>query len=180
MIIKSYVQLHNFRISNNTIDKLPLVDVPDSPENSQVEEQKDSLAIFFILLVLVLSIFLVHLLILTEFHFMPESLAIVLLGLTFYFGILFWKKYITGATIGLILSYTKWDWREVETFNPNIFFLVLLPVSLFYYCKNVILNCIIYSQLSLKVDIIFTKEISLQILFQFLHMLLLELQFLHA
>jgi sodium/hydrogen exchanger 8 len=112
------MQIHNINdtsITNNTIDKLPLVDIPDSQENSQVEEQKDSLAIFFILLVLVLSIFLVHLLIKTEFHFMPESLAIVLLG----------------ATIGLILSYTKWDWREVETFNPNIFFLVLLPPIIF-------------------------------------------------
>lgn len=79
-----------------------------------------------------LSIFLVHLLILTEFHFMPESLAIVLLGTILQFYLLV-KLYVSGATIGLILSYTKWDWREVETFNPNIFFLVLLPVSTFFY-----------------------------------------------
>jgi sodium/hydrogen exchanger 8 len=47
--------------------------------------------------------------------FRPESLAIVLLG----------------AGIGFALSYSRWDWREVESFNPNFFFLVLLPPIIF-------------------------------------------------
>lgn len=69
-----------FRASNNSF-KVPLLEQQETKENSQEEEQKDSLAIFFILLVLVLAIFVVHLLIITEFHYMPESLAIVLLGM---------------------------------------------------------------------------------------------------
>ena len=81
----------------------------------QAEEKKDSLSIFFILLVLVLAILIVHLLIVSEFKYMPESLAIVLLG----------------AFIGFILSYSRWDFREVESFNPNFFFLVLLPPIIF-------------------------------------------------
>ena len=42
---------------------------------------------------------------------MPEALAIVLLG----------------GLIGFLLSYSRWDWRQVESFNVNLFFLVLLP-----------------------------------------------------
>ncbi|KAI1701026.1 sodium/hydrogen exchanger family domain-containing protein [Ditylenchus destructor] len=95
---------------SNISTKVPLIE-----ETAQAEEKKDSLAIFFILLIIVLAILMVHALISTEFHYMPESLAIVLLG----------------ALIGLILSYSKWDWREVETFNPNFFFLVLLPPIIF-------------------------------------------------
>lgn len=30
-----------------------------------------------------------------------------------------------------MLSYSKWDWREVESFNPNFFFLILLPPIIF-------------------------------------------------
>ncbi|VDK69440.1 unnamed protein product [Onchocerca ochengi] len=36
-----------------------------------------------------------------------------------------------SAVIGLILSYSKRDWTEVETFSSNIFFLVLLPPIIF-------------------------------------------------
>lgn len=38
---------------------------------------------------------------------------------------------LLGALIGLALSYSRWDWREVESFNPNTFFLVLLPPIIF-------------------------------------------------
>jgi len=82
---------------------MPLIE----KDTNQAEEKKDSLAIFFILLIIVVATLMVHLLIITEFHYMPESLAIVLLG----------------AVIGLVLSYSKWDWREVEEFKPNTFFL---------------------------------------------------------
>ncbi|VDN39196.1 unnamed protein product [Gongylonema pulchrum] len=33
--------------------------------------------------------------------------------------------------VGLVLSYSKSDWTQVETFSPNIFFLVLLPPIIF-------------------------------------------------
>jgi sodium/hydrogen exchanger 8 len=82
---------------------------------AQAEERKDSLSIIFILFVIVLAILIVHVILITEFRYMPESLAIVLLG----------------ALIGFVLSYSRWDWREVESFNPNFFFLVLLPPIIF-------------------------------------------------
>lgn len=50
---------------------------------SQAVEKKDSLAIFFILLVIVLAILLVHLLIKYKLNYIPESLSIVLLGYCF-------------------------------------------------------------------------------------------------
>jgi hypothetical protein len=58
---------------------VPLI---NEEQTNQAEEKKDSLAIFFILLVIVLAILLVHLLIKYQIRFMPESLAIVLLGLS--------------------------------------------------------------------------------------------------
>ncbi|VDK49219.1 unnamed protein product [Anisakis simplex] len=73
------------------------------------------MAIFFILMVIVLATLLVHLLIVSKFHYIPESLAIVMLG----------------AFIGFVLSYSERDWREVESFSPNFFFLVLLPPIIF-------------------------------------------------
>jgi len=100
---------------NETSDKVSILGGAVGQETPQAEEKKDSLAIFFILLILVLSILMVHALIITEFHYMPESLAIVILG----------------ALIGLVLSYSKWDWRDVEKFSPNTFFLVLLPPIIF-------------------------------------------------
>ncbi|CAD5208573.1 unnamed protein product [Bursaphelenchus xylophilus] len=106
------MQLHNLSESlTNETSKVPIIE----EAATQSEEKKDGLAIFFILFVIVLATLLVHVIIVTEFHYMPESLAIVLLG----------------AAIGFLLSYSKWDWREVETFNPNFFFLVLLPPIIF-------------------------------------------------
>uniref|UniRef100_A0A1I8BAU4 Sodium/hydrogen exchanger 8 n=1 Tax=Meloidogyne hapla TaxID=6305 RepID=A0A1I8BAU4_MELHA len=97
---------------NTNSSKLPLL---DEQPGKQAEEKADSLAIFFILFIIVLAILLVHLLIKFQVRFMPESLAIVLLG----------------GLIGFILSQTRWDWSEVEQFNPSIFFLVLLPPIIF-------------------------------------------------
>ncbi|KHJ99575.1 hypothetical protein OESDEN_00409 [Oesophagostomum dentatum] len=47
---------------------------------NELEEKRRSLAIFFILFVLVLAILIVHILIISKVHFIPESLAIVILG----------------------------------------------------------------------------------------------------
>ena len=120
------------------------------------EEKKDSLATFFILLVLVLAILLVHLLIITEFHYMPESLAIVLLGrLQFPKSILHFifqelssdYYYLTQSGIGVMLN------PSIQTSFSSSYFL----------------------QLSSKVDTIFIRETSLRILSPSLHMLLLGL-----
>ncbi|KAK0422001.1 hypothetical protein QR680_007306 [Steinernema hermaphroditum] len=87
----------------------------DVSQENQEKEKESSKAIFFILMVIVVATLLVHVLIITKFHYIPESLAIVILG----------------ASIGLALSYSKQDWKEVETFSPNFFFLVLLPPIIF-------------------------------------------------
>lgn len=77
-----FVNKKNYFSAENISEKVPLLEEKDSGvENSMAEEKKDSLSTFFILLVLILAILLVHLLIIVEFHYMPESLAIVLLGL---------------------------------------------------------------------------------------------------
>ncbi|CAK5086105.1 unnamed protein product [Meloidogyne enterolobii] len=112
-LIANAVNLTATNESSNS-SKLPLIAEPPVNEK-QAEEKADSLAIFFILFIIVLAILLVHLLIKFQVRFMPESLAIVLLG----------------GLIGFILSQTRWDWSEVEQFNPSIFFLVLLPPIIF-------------------------------------------------
>lgn len=68
LIFKEYSYFQLF--SNITVNE----------EATEMEERKDSFAIFFILFVIVLAILVVHALMITEFHHIPESLAIVLLG----------------------------------------------------------------------------------------------------
>lgn len=111
----SLKKLANFSVDSyeNETTKIPLIKAEGS--GGEVEEKKSSLAIFFILLVIVLATLLVHVLIISKFYYIPESLAIVILG----------------ALIGLLLSYSKRDWSEVESFSPNFFFLVLLPPIIF-------------------------------------------------
>ncbi|KJH51114.1 sodium/hydrogen exchanger 3 [Dictyocaulus viviparus] len=87
---------------------------------NEAEEKRRSLAIFFILFVLVLAILVVHVLIISEVHFIPESLAIVILG----------------AIVGSILSYSEHDWSEIEALSPDVFFLVLLPPIIFENAYN--------------------------------------------
>ncbi|KAJ1366968.1 hypothetical protein KIN20_027789 [Parelaphostrongylus tenuis] len=87
---------------------------------TEAEEKRRSLAIFFILFVLVLAILVVHMLIISKIHFIPESLAIVILG----------------AVVGSILSYSKNDWSEIEALSPDMFFLVLLPPIIFENAYN--------------------------------------------
>ncbi|KAI6174827.1 Sodium/hydrogen exchanger [Aphelenchoides bicaudatus] len=92
-------------------NKVPII----GKHNADHESQKHSLEIFFILLIIIFAILIVHAILTMKFHYMPESLAIVLLG----------------ALIGFTLSYSKWDFHEFEAFNPNFFFLVLLPPIIF-------------------------------------------------
>uniref|UniRef100_A0A914S1T3 Uncharacterized protein n=1 Tax=Parascaris equorum TaxID=6256 RepID=A0A914S1T3_PAREQ len=63
---------------DNETTKVPLIEPEGS--GSEVEEKRSSLAIFFILLVIVLATLLVHLIIVSKFYYIPESLAIVMLG----------------------------------------------------------------------------------------------------
>ncbi|XP_060565414.1 sodium/hydrogen exchanger 8-like isoform X2 [Ruditapes philippinarum] len=90
---------------------------PDLPDVGESEkEHKSSLTIFFILLVIAICILMTHMLLQTKFHYLPESIAVVLVG----------------ALIGLVLKIFKFgNWSKEEAFPPTIFFIVLLPPIIF-------------------------------------------------
>ncbi|XP_073669144.1 sodium/hydrogen exchanger 8 isoform X3 [Paramisgurnus dabryanus] len=77
------------------------------------------MTIFFSLLVIGICIILVHLLIKFKLHFLPESVAVVSLGI------------LMGAFIKIIESQQLASWKEEEMFRPNMFFLLLLPPIIF-------------------------------------------------
>ncbi|XP_022094568.1 sodium/hydrogen exchanger 8-like [Acanthaster planci] len=102
-------------VRTTTVDsQLPAQDSAD-------EEHSSSLALFFILLILALCIILVHLLIKFKFHYLPESIAVVVLG----------------VVIGLISLLTKnaknaeYKLTDYEMMDPTMFFLILLPPIIF-------------------------------------------------
>ncbi|XP_059397008.1 sodium/hydrogen exchanger 8 isoform X1 [Carassius carassius] len=86
---------------------------------AQEEEQSSGMSIFFSLLVIGICIILVHLLIKFKLHFLPESVAVVSLGI------------LMGAVIKIIESQQLANWKEEEMFRPNMFFLLLLPPIIF-------------------------------------------------
>ncbi|XP_026188970.1 sodium/hydrogen exchanger 8 [Mastacembelus armatus] len=86
---------------------------------AQEEEQSSGLTIFFSLLVIGICIILVHLLIKFKLHFLPESVAVVSLGI------------LMGGFIKIIESQELANWKEEEMFRPNMFFLLLLPPIIF-------------------------------------------------
>ncbi|XP_053706256.1 sodium/hydrogen exchanger 8 [Synchiropus splendidus] len=86
---------------------------------AQEEEQSSGLTIFFSLLVIGICIILVHLLIKFKLHFLPESVAVVSLGI------------LMGGFIKLIEFQQLANWKEEEMFRPNMFFLLLLPPIIF-------------------------------------------------
>ncbi|NXD20856.1 SL9A8 protein, partial [Spelaeornis formosus] len=86
---------------------------------AQQEEQSSGMTIFFSLLVVAICIILVHLLIEYRLHFLPESVAVVSLGI------------LMGAFIKIIEAQKLANWKEEEMFRPNMFFLLLLPPIIF-------------------------------------------------
>ncbi|XP_077464436.1 sodium/hydrogen exchanger 8 [Stigmatopora argus] len=86
---------------------------------AQEEEQSNGLTIFFSLLVIGICIILVHLLIKFKLHFLPESVAVVFLGI------------LMGGFIKIIEFQELANWKEEEMFRPNMFFLLLLPPIIF-------------------------------------------------
>ncbi|XP_041455222.1 sodium/hydrogen exchanger 8-like [Lytechinus variegatus] len=88
---------------------------------SAEEEHSSSLALFFILGIIGVCILLTHLLIKLKFHYLPESVAVVCLGL------------LVGLII-LALKHTNLsnhDFTQDEILDPTTFFLVLLPPIIF-------------------------------------------------
>ncbi|KAI3357638.1 hypothetical protein L3Q82_016051 [Scortum barcoo] len=106
----------------------PTTPVPPTPKpilpvqtgvKAQEEEQSSGLTIFFSLLVIGICIILVHLLIKFKLHFLPESVAVVSLGI------------LMGGFIKIIEFQELANWKEEEMFRPNMFFLLLLPPIIF-------------------------------------------------
>ncbi|XP_063416588.1 sodium/hydrogen exchanger 8-like [Mytilus trossulus] len=90
---------------------------PELPEKGAAEqEHHSSMTIFFILLVVAICIMVTHGLIQTKFHYLPESIAVVLIG----------------ALIGVGIKILKiGNWQNEEAFPPTVFFIVLLPPIIF-------------------------------------------------
>ncbi|KAM7411749.1 hypothetical protein PAMA_021633 [Pampus argenteus] len=106
----------------------PITPAPPTPKpilplqtgvKAQEEEQSSGLTIFFSLLVIGICIILVHLLIKFKLHFLPESVAVVSLGI------------LMGGFIKIIEFQELANWKEEEMFRPNMFFLLLLPPIIF-------------------------------------------------
>jgi len=98
-------------VTEETIEQIVLPE-----KGAAAKEHTSSLALFFLLFVMVLCIFLVHLMLQTKFHYLPESLAIVFLG----------------ALIGLCMKLLpEAESKRIESFSPTMFFLVLLPPIIF-------------------------------------------------
>uniref|UniRef100_A0A673GDY1 Sodium/hydrogen exchanger 8 n=1 Tax=Sinocyclocheilus rhinocerous TaxID=307959 RepID=A0A673GDY1_9TELE len=80
------------------------------------------MSVFYMYICFIFSgicIVLVHLLIKFKLHFLPESVAVVSLGI------------LMGAFIKIIESQQLANWKEEEMFRPNMFFLLLLPPIIF-------------------------------------------------
>ena len=59
--------------NNNVTESIESIVLPEV--GSAAKEHSSSLAIFFLLFIIILSIFLIHLLLKVKFHYLPESLA---------------------------------------------------------------------------------------------------------
>lgn len=108
---------------NNTTNTSTTTVVPAEPvlpdKGSAEEEHNSSMSIFFVLCVLALGILLIHLMLQTNFQYLPESVVIVFLG-----GAI-------GMIINLMSNQNIANWRKEEAFSPTAFFLVLLPPIIF-------------------------------------------------
>lgn len=93
---------------------------PVLPDKGAAEdEHNSSMAIFFVLCVLAIGILLIHLMLQTGFHYVPESIVIVFLGA------------LIGLTMNALSNRNISNWRKEEAFSPTAFFLVLLPPIIF-------------------------------------------------
>lgn len=82
--------------------------------------------VMLILFILSLSIIVIHLLIRAEFHYLPESVAVIFLGS------------IIGFCFQVMSHWNISDWTNEEAFSPTMFFFILLPPIIFEsgYCMH--------------------------------------------
>ncbi|XP_013381445.1 sodium/hydrogen exchanger 8 isoform X2 [Lingula anatina] len=83
------------------------------------EEHHSSMTIFFVLSVIALCVLIIHVLLKFNFTYLPESIAIVIVGT------------ILGGILKLFSSYGIGNWQSEEAFDPTMFFLILLPPIIF-------------------------------------------------
>jgi sodium/hydrogen exchanger 8 len=106
--------------NTSTTTVAPALAEPVLPDKGSAEEEhNNSMSIFFVLCVLALGILLIHLMLQTNFQYLPESVVIVFLG-----GAI-------GMIINLMSHQNIANWKKEETFSPTAFFLVLLPPIIF-------------------------------------------------
>lgn len=106
--------------TNSTVSSTVSPAEPVLPDKGSAEEEHNSsLAIFFVLCVLALGILLIHLMLETNFQYLPESVVVVFLGA------------LIGLVISLMSNQNIGNWRKEEAFSPTAFFLVLLPPIIF-------------------------------------------------
>lgn len=127
----------NFSSLKHDAGALDLV-LPDL--GSAEEEHHNSLSIFLILVLLGICILLIHTMLKFNFHYVPESVAIIVIGtflkLHHYLCRIMHNTFIdAGAMVGLFLKLMSYqnvaDWAKEEAFSPTVFFLVLLPPIIF-------------------------------------------------
>lgn len=115
--------LPNSAQSSNEVTNTSTTSIPAEPklpdQGSAEDEHNSSMSIFFVLCVLALGILLIHLMLQTNFQYLPESVVIVFLG-----GVI-------GMIINLMSHQNIANWKKEEAFSPTAFFLVLLPPIIF-------------------------------------------------
>lgn len=84
--------------------------------------EHDTMAFFAVLLMLFLCILVIAFLLNKKFHYLPEALAVMILGCLIAVII----KYVV-ANLGVNVE----KWESIESFHPDLFFLVLLPPIIF-------------------------------------------------
>jgi hypothetical protein len=83
------------------------------------QNERTTWTMFLILCIVAVSILVIHALFKFQFHYLPESLAVVFLGA------------VIGLVFKLLHTYNIADWSKEEAFKPAVFFLVLLPPIIF-------------------------------------------------
>ena len=130
--------------ASNVTESIESIVLPEV--GSAAKEHSASLAVFFLLFVLILSIFLLHLLLKVKFHYLPESLAMGNNDIStykcqvyiFYLKILF--TVFLGAVVGMIMmTLPEQETKRIEAFSPTMFFLILLPPIIFESGYNLVL-----------------------------------------